>query len=248
MKDIGKLYDRAWSDLRVATADGDAATVRRLGAVVDEMDRMYEQWSRQIGNGGSEQAPPNGAVLEPRQSGDSDDFTGRPIYGAEFCGKKVRLSSYKELLLNVIEECRTRHPDKFDSIAVRIRGRGPYFSENPRDLRSAHRLDGSRLYAETNLSAQIIVGICPKAPRCVREWWEWWFHFCVSTPRRSDKGIFVNGSSSDENMLRPRSGCAGASGCVLKGVVMCRAPSAAPATRWSRPRPSRTPRASSPRP
>jgi hypothetical protein len=168
MNDLGHLQALIWNKIKEATRDGDSTSLRVLGMIADEMDRKHNQWQGML----DKESSPDGATGVPVSShngpvndGDAanpqiENFSGRSIRGFELAGHKVSVGSYKELLLGIIKLLQEQDLDRFETVAPQIRGRGPYFSERPDELRIHHRLTKGKLFVETNLNANLIVAIC----------------------------------------------------------------------------------------
>jgi hypothetical protein len=64
-------------------------------------------------------------------------------------------------LLHLCEELRAAQPGQFDKVAQDLRGtKRAYFSSKANDLRNPELLKGGGLWVETNLNANILVGVC----------------------------------------------------------------------------------------
>jgi negative regulator of replication initiation len=91
------------------------------------------------------------------------DYTHFSVRGYQFDGRHTPSRSFKEVLMRLCNELRRIHREKFDKVAVELRGKKRvYFSRNSRDLKFAEELLGGGLFAETNLNANLMVGICRK--------------------------------------------------------------------------------------
>jgi negative regulator of replication initiation len=89
------------------------------------------------------------------------DYTYHPVTGYTLEGRHFAARSFKDVLLSVMNGLRGKHGHEFDRIATTLRGRKRvYFSHNERELKYPHPLAGDGLFVETNLNANLIVGIC----------------------------------------------------------------------------------------
>jgi hypothetical protein len=85
------------------------------------------------------------------------DATGKSLKSFTFKGKKHETKYWKDMLLQlcgIVAELNTERFDKILEISGRQR---PFFSKNPKELRSANQIPGSDIYAEVNLSAESII-------------------------------------------------------------------------------------------
>jgi negative regulator of replication initiation len=101
--------------------------------------------------------PPRGSVgLRPDR-----DYTHLRVKGYRLQGRYVSCHSFREVLLHLCDHLRAGDPDQFDKVARSLRGRKRvYFSSKPDDLRNPELLKGGGLAVETNLNANILVGLC----------------------------------------------------------------------------------------
>jgi negative regulator of replication initiation len=89
------------------------------------------------------------------------DYSHARVRGYSFGSKKVKCHSFKEILLSFCNDLRLAEPTMFDRAALLLRGkRRPYFSRTGDGLRLPEALIGRDLFVETNLNANLIVGIC----------------------------------------------------------------------------------------
>jgi hypothetical protein len=140
--------------IRKASLEGDAYLLGQLGPIAAEMDRKAEEWESRLSppsQGGGPMG--NGAPPPSGDKPDGSDFTGKRISAVRIFGEVVPVGSYKDALLAVAEKLQAMHSD-FDSIAVSVRGRYPYFSESKADLRIGEKLKNSKLFIETHNSAE----------------------------------------------------------------------------------------------
>jgi negative regulator of replication initiation len=91
------------------------------------------------------------------------DYTHFSVRGYKFEGRHTSSRSFKDVLIRLCNDLRRTHLEKFDNVAVALQGKKRvYFSRNPRDLKFPEELLGNGLFAETNLNANLMVGICRK--------------------------------------------------------------------------------------
>jgi negative regulator of replication initiation len=89
------------------------------------------------------------------------DYSHARVRGYTFKSRKVRCHSFREILLSFCNDLRLAEPTTFDRGALTLRGKKrPYFSRTGDALRSPEALIGQGLFVETNLNANLIVGIC----------------------------------------------------------------------------------------
>jgi len=86
-------------------------------------------------------------------------YTGKGISAFVFNNKRYEAKSWKQLLLTICDEIHDLHKD-FDKV-LSLRGRKrPYFTKNANELRVPEKIEGTDIFAETNLSANSIVSLC----------------------------------------------------------------------------------------
>lgn len=91
------------------------------------------------------------------------DYSHHPLRGFHFQSQFHACNSFKDLLIKFCGELRKKHQEKFDNLALTFHGRKRvYFSLDPKGQRLPGQLPGTGIYAETNLSANRIVGISQK--------------------------------------------------------------------------------------
>lgn len=83
----------------------------------------------------------------------SQDLRGKSL--TSFClrGKRFETKYWKDMMLQICKLMAEEHGDKFDSVLTMAGRKRPFFSKNPEDLRSPEQIDGTDIYAETNLSS-----------------------------------------------------------------------------------------------
>lgn len=89
------------------------------------------------------------------------DYTYHPVRGYKLEGDHVAARSFKDVLISMMNRLRGIHGQEFDRIASTLRGRKRvYFSRDERELKYPYPLAGNGFFMETNLNANLIVGIC----------------------------------------------------------------------------------------
>jgi len=89
------------------------------------------------------------------------DYARLRVRSYRLGSKKVDCRSFKEVLMTLCNELRLANASKFDSVALALQGKKrPYFSRTESQLRMPEQLVGTGLFVETNLNANLIVGIC----------------------------------------------------------------------------------------
>jgi hypothetical protein len=167
---MGSLQDvenRAWKEIKKATERMDARRIAHFSAIAQEIEERKRNWEARIAAGPSDQqvlasapTPTNGARRRGRRHA-VPDYTGRPIRAFEFDGNRFQVTTYKALLVQLANILRRKHSRDFDTKVLSFGGRKRrYFSQSPRELKYAHELESGGLYVETNLNANLIVGIC----------------------------------------------------------------------------------------
>ncbi|MGV8125839.1 MAG: type I restriction endonuclease [Methanothrix sp.] len=77
----------------------------------------------------------------------------KPLTSFTFKGERHETKYWKDMLLKISSIMAELHKDRFDDILT-ISGRvRPFFTRNPTELRSPGLIEGTDIYAETNLSA-----------------------------------------------------------------------------------------------
>jgi negative regulator of replication initiation len=104
-----------------------------------------------------ENSRPHEDSLIPRDG----DYTGQRVRGYRLDGESYDARTFKDVLIGVCNRLRIEHLDAFDKVALGLYGKTRvYFSKNPKQLKYPHRLKDSNMFVETNLNANLIVGIC----------------------------------------------------------------------------------------
>jgi hypothetical protein len=161
VKDLGKLQAEVMKRIEKASSEGDGHALGVHGPIAADMERKGIEWDSLL-NLSQNDATGQSTRIPYAEGGDSNgELTGRDIYAVTIRGSSIPVSSYKEALFVVVERLQAAHPD-FDQIAPRVRGRRPYFSPNKGDLRKGERLKNSRLFIETNVSADRAWYICQR--------------------------------------------------------------------------------------
>jgi negative regulator of replication initiation len=88
------------------------------------------------------------------------DYTHRRTSGFSLLGNRYDARSFHDVLIEFARELRKVHGQAFEQAAVSLHGtKRAYFSRNAGDLKKPEDIGGG-FYVETNLNANIIVGIC----------------------------------------------------------------------------------------
>lgn len=88
-----------------------------------------------------------------------NNFTSQKIGGFIFLGQKYEINKWRNLLLTIVDIIYNSHKVEFQKITTISGKKAPYFTENQNMLRSPIKISTSSLYAETNLSANLIIKI-----------------------------------------------------------------------------------------
>jgi negative regulator of replication initiation len=89
------------------------------------------------------------------------DYSHQIVRGYQLKGRHYPARSFKDVLVGVCNQLISNHKSGFANIALRLHGRKRvYFSRNPEDLKFPQQLANSDVFVETNLNANLIVGIC----------------------------------------------------------------------------------------
>jgi predicted type IV restriction endonuclease len=90
----------------------------------------------------------------------NENYTGKTITAFYFRGKKYEVRSWIVLLIKLSEELNNKHKNEFNK-TLNLSGRKrPYFSYNKNELRVPQQIDNTKIFVETNLSANMIVKMC----------------------------------------------------------------------------------------
>jgi hypothetical protein len=159
MRDLGKIQAELMSQIKKASEQGDGNRLGVLGPIAAEMDRIGKEWESRL-------TPSEGIIATSKNGRELLDvkFAGKRISSVTILGEHAPVGSYREALLTVAKRLRAKYPD-FDSVAPRVRGRFPYFSENKKDLRLGEKVTNSKLYIETHNSADRQWKICAEMVR-----------------------------------------------------------------------------------
>ncbi len=90
--------------------------------------------------------------------GVDQDYTGQNASGFAFQNRRYYVSSWRDLLVRVCEVVYQKHPSEFDHVLELTGRKRLHFSRNSNELRRPARIGTSGIFAETNLSANGIVG------------------------------------------------------------------------------------------
>jgi predicted type IV restriction endonuclease len=97
------------------------------------------------------------AIVSYYDAQKSQDFKGKSLSSFTFKGKKYQTKYWKDMMLQMGKLMSELHKDKFDSVLTLTGRQKPFFSKNPADLRSPEQIEGTDIYAETNLSSDSMV-------------------------------------------------------------------------------------------
>jgi hypothetical protein len=170
MANLESLEKQVWDRLDRAMEHKETAKLRLLSALADEMESNGRSWSQRLA--AIDLEPPSGAcdaggVARPHQplldgTASADDVTGRSLRSAVLLGQPLRARNFKELLLEVAKTLHLETAEDFETKAVTVRGRFPYFSTDRNELHSPQPVGKSGLFVETTLNANSVVRICRK--------------------------------------------------------------------------------------
>lgn len=87
-------------------------------------------------------------------------YSGKSISSFYFNGKNYEVHTWKNLLVQLIDILNSLNKNDFEKV-LDVKGRKrPYFTYNKNELRVAHKIANTKIFVETNLSANHIVKIC----------------------------------------------------------------------------------------
>ena len=96
----------------------------------------------------------------PRHSSARHDYTHKAAVAYSFKGQRHEVRTFKEILLGLCAGLRRMHKSEFERVLT-LRGRTrAYFSKKRRGMADARKVEGTDIYAETNLSANDIITRC----------------------------------------------------------------------------------------
>lgn len=84
------------------------------------------------------------------------DKTSKSLVSFTFNGQKYETKYWKDLLLKISSIMAKAHKEHFDDILTISGRKNPFFSRNLTELRSPNQIEGTDIFAETNLSADSI--------------------------------------------------------------------------------------------
>lgn len=86
---------------------------------------------------------------------------GETIKSFYFDGSKHVVSTWKDLLIGVIEDILSKHKKEFDNI-LNVKGKQGriYFSKKPKELDAPLEIDNTKIYVETKLGSKNIIKLC----------------------------------------------------------------------------------------
>ncbi len=102
------------------------------------------------------------STIEKNTINEKISYTNRKISSFIFKNKFYEVNSWKEFLIKIIEILVQDHKNEFEKVLELKGKKRPYFSENKKDLRIPYRIKNTKVYVETNLSANAIVAIIKK--------------------------------------------------------------------------------------
>lgn len=84
----------------------------------------------------------------------AQDLTGKSIKSFTFKDKKYETKYWKDMLLQLCSAIAELNKDKFDEILTIVgrQSQKPFFSKNPTELKSPNQIEGTDIYAESNLN------------------------------------------------------------------------------------------------
>jgi len=98
---------------------------------------------------------PSGPISSPPLEG----YSGKSIIAFTFKGTRYPVRSWKEMLIKITNLMLSVHREQFDKVLNLVGRKRPYFTRNPNELRNPERINNTKIYMETNLSARSIVKI-----------------------------------------------------------------------------------------
>jgi negative regulator of replication initiation len=89
------------------------------------------------------------------------DYSGMRISGYRWEGGSRTVRTFRDLLITLADDLEQRHGSDFQRAALDLKGRKrTYFSRSDAGLKLPVELKGRSIWIETNLNANLIVGIC----------------------------------------------------------------------------------------
>jgi negative regulator of replication initiation len=129
------------------------------------VDSPNDVLRRELGIDKLSAKPGRAPIVMPnrRGYGPDKDYTHHSLRGFSFNGQFCPCNSFKDLLIKFCVALRNKHKGDFDKLALTLHGtKRPYFSLDPSRLKYPELVPGTLVSAETNLNANLIVGICQK--------------------------------------------------------------------------------------
>jgi negative regulator of replication initiation len=112
-------------------------------------------------DGESGVAAPAATEMETQKAGKKDAYTGKKVGAFNLRDERHTVSSRRDVLLGVMGAMRDYDRSRFDHVAPTLTGRKrPYVTLDQGSLRAPQLIPHTNLFVETNLSSQMIVGIC----------------------------------------------------------------------------------------
>jgi len=95
------------------------------------------------------------------QAKSSETYTGKKVQAFTFRQKRYEVNSWRQAMIEILELLRNHDQALFERQSVTMVGRKrPYITPNSSELRHSHRISGTNLYVEFNLSSQMIANLC----------------------------------------------------------------------------------------
>ena len=105
--------------------------------------------------------PPKTTGHHEQAQGGKVSYTGTRVEAIVFQGEEHRVSTWRDSMFTFFDLLRRQDQTKFEMMGVTITGKKrPYITPSKDLLRTAQKIPGTNLYAETNLDSQSIVRIC----------------------------------------------------------------------------------------
>ena len=101
------------------------------------------------------------SIDRPSRLSTDRDYSHQLVRGYQIDGVSFSAHSFKDVLVGLSNHLRRKHGSDFDKVALSLRGRKrKYFSRSAGDLKFPEPLAGGGLFVETNLNANLLIGIC----------------------------------------------------------------------------------------
>lgn len=100
---------------------------------------------------------PLGSISKIRYRGKTKDYTGKTVTAFIFKSTRYEVRFWKDILMQICNLMSNIHRNNFERV-LSLRGREkPYFTKNANELTEPEKIEGTEIFAETNLSANSIV-------------------------------------------------------------------------------------------